>query len=151
MTKKNKIKIFTILLTLFIITSSMVVFSFSEKQDIKPSEYKIGISYEKAINGQKPFIMLFYTDWCSYCIKFMPKYKSISEKYNNKYNFVMIKADEKINAKITNKYTITSLPSLYIIDPTIDNRIFINQGIFESKEKIKEELDRYIRIKAMIK
>lgn len=151
MFSKKKIITFSIILIVFIITTSAVVWSFAPKADLKPSEYGVGVSYETAMNDKKPFVALFYADWCTYCMGFMPKYKVLSEAYKDKYNFVMIDGDNSVNSKIVQEYAITGFPTLYIIDPTIDNRIFINQALLDNVRGIRIELDRYLRIRAMVK
>ena len=107
------------------------------------------MSYNEAIKENKPFIIFFYTDWCSYCVKFAPKYKILTETYSDKYNFVKINADN--NEKLMYEYAVGSIPSLYIIDPSINNRIFISNTLYGDLKKIKTELDRYLRIRKMIK
>ena len=55
-----------------------------------PSDYKIGVSYEQALENKdaKPVLALFYVDWCGYCLRFMPKYKTVNTIYKNKYSVV---------------------------------------------------------------
>lgn len=146
--KKRLILIFTILA---IILTSAFVWAFSPKKNLAPSEYGIGISYESAIQKERPFIAMFYTDWCTYCKKFMPEYKILSEVYKDKYNFVMINAEDSANNKVVNDYAIGGFPTVYIIDPAIDNRVLINNTLYDNLTKLRIELDRYLRIRAMIK
>lgn len=148
---KNTVRIAIIILTIIIVATSAVVLAFSPKKDLKPSEYGIGISYEAAMRDKKPFVALFYDDWCSYCMKFMPKYKVLSEIYKDKYNFVTINVEEEKYQPVTMDYAIGSLPTVYIIDPTIDNRILINHALYHDLGKVRVELDRYLRIRSMIK
>ena len=148
---KNKLKIFGIILIVFILFSSAVVWSFAPKKNLKPSEYGIGITYKSAMQDKKPFVAMFYADWCTYCVRFMPKYKLLSEIYKDKYSFVMIDGDNPNNEKIANNYAISGFPTIYIVDPTIDNRILINNTLYDDLGKVRVELDRYLRIRAMIK
>jgi thiol-disulfide isomerase/thioredoxin len=139
-----------IILALFVIAlSTTLVFAITPKKKEKPSDYNIGIKYEQAIKNDKPAVVLFYTDWCTYCRGFMPMYESISTIYKDKYNFVMVNAEK--DKTLSRDYTINSLPTLYIIDPKIDNRVHLDNGIYGSKYLLQKELDRYLNVRARIK
>ena len=89
-----------------------------------PSEYHIGIKYEDALKSDKPMLTVFYVDWCGYCLRFMPKFKILSNIYKNKYNFVMLNVEEsKANTKLAEDIGIGGFPTVYIIDPKYDNRV----------------------------
>ena len=60
-----------------------------DKKEV-PSDYQIGISYEDAIKSDRPMIALFYVDWCGYCMRFMPKYKTIEKIYKKYANIAKI-------------------------------------------------------------
>lgn len=145
----RKIKIIGIVIAV-IFAMSTVVWSFSPKKNLKPSEYEIGVSYKQAVKDKKPMVVMFYADWCTYCIRFMPKYKILSEIYKGKYNFVMINADNSENKDVTEDYSIGGFPTIYIIDPSIDNRVLISNTIYDDLRAIRTELDRYLRVRAMI-
>ena len=136
-----------------VFVTSAITMAFSPKKNLKPSEYKIGTTYEIAMKDKKPFIAIFYSDFCGYCVKSIPKYLVIEDVYKDKYNIVMMNADNPSEAtmNVARDYAVTSLPSLYIIDPSIDNRVFISNGLYDDLRKIRVELDRYLRIRAMIK
>jgi len=147
---KKKILI-TAVIAIAIFITSAVVWAFSPKKNLKPSEYNIGTSYEFAIKDKKPSIVLFYADWCTYCMKVMPKYKLISEIYKGKYNFVMINVDDPKYVSVIKDFYLGGFPSIYIIDPKIDNRIFISNTLYGDLRKLRIEFDRYLRIRSMIK
>ncbi len=146
--KKNLI-IFALIMTIAL--TSVIALAFSPKKNLKPSEYNLGTTYEYAIKDKKPFIALFYADWCTYCIRFMPKYKILNEIYKDKYNFVMINIDNPRYEKVVKNYDLGGFPTMYIIDPSIDNRILISNTLYDDLTKTRIELDRYLRIRAMIK
>lgn len=148
---KKNLTIAGIVIAIIILTTSAVVWSFSPKKNLKPSEYNIGTNYETAVKDQKPFIALFYADWCTYCMRFMPKYKSIADIYKDKYNFVMINVDDKKYEGLIKDYAIGGFPTIYIVDPTIDNRVLISNTIYGDLKPLRVEFDRYLRIRAMIK
>ena len=147
---KKKILI-TAIIAIAIFITSAVVWAFSPKRNLKPSEYNIGTSYEFAIKDTKPSIVLFYADWCTYCMRFMPKYKLISEIYKGKYNFVMINVDDPKYVSVIKDFYLGGFPSIYIMDPKIDNRIFISNTLYGDLRKLRIEFDRYLRIRSMIK
>lgn len=147
---KNKIRITLIIIFVIVLASSAIVWSFSPKKELKPNEYAIGITYKQAMINRKPFMALFYTNWCSYCEHFMPKFDLLSRIYQDKYNFVMINVEDPANNAIVNDYAIGSFPTIYIIDPTIDNRILISNTLYGDLRRFREEMDRYLRIRALI-
>ena len=62
-----------------------VVYDLANKKHV-PSDYKIGVTYDEALKSDKPVLALFYVDWCGYCLRFMPKFKTISTIYKDKYS-----------------------------------------------------------------
>jgi thiol-disulfide isomerase/thioredoxin len=116
----------------------------------KPSEYNIGTTWEQAQKQDKPVLALFYADWCRYCIKFMPKYRLAHSLYKGKFNFVMLNVDEKSTEKLAQDYAISGFPTVYIIDPKYDNRVLLNNAIYMDLKKFRAELDRYLRIRAIL-
>jgi len=150
MNKKVLILISAIAL-IAVIATSAITMAFSPKKNLKPSEYGLGTTYELAVAEKKPFIAVFYSDWCSYCVQSMPKYETLADIYKGKYNFVMINTDDPIRFDLTRSFAVSSLPTIYIVDPSIDNRINLTPGIYSSLTALRVEFDRYLRIRAMIK
>lgn len=150
MSKKIIISLGIILAITFTSAVAFALTSPSKEQNNKPSDYKIGISYEDAISSNKPMLALFYVDWCGYCLKFMPKYKTLNSIYKNKYNIVMINAENPAYKKLAEDVSLGGFPTLYIIDPKYDNRVLLNNGIYQDLKKLRIELDRYLRIRQML-
>lgn len=148
--KKGLIITLITLVVMVVTASALVTWALTPKANLKPSDYNIGTTYELAMKADKPFIALFYADWCTYCKKFMPKYKILSEVYGNKYNFVMINVEEPKYEKVVRGYMISGFPTIYIIDPSIDNRILINNALYDNLFNIRTEFDRYLRVRGMI-
>ena len=140
-------KIVISLVAIFLSTSIVLAVTPLKKE--KPSDYKLGIKYEQALESDKPSIMLFYTDWCTYCRRFMPMYESVGNSYKGKYNLVMINVEK--NEELAQEYVVTGFPTMYIIDPKIDNRVHLDNGIYGSKTLLHKELDRYLNVRARIK
>ena len=132
-----------------VVLTSVAVYANIEK-NYKPSDYKIGIRYEDAITQDKPILVLFYMDWCGYCAKFMPKFRVVDSLYHDKFNVVMINADDPTYKDLANDVGLSGFPSLYIIDPKYDNRVFLSNGIYFDLKKLRVELDRFLRIRALL-
>lgn len=117
----------------------------------KPSDYKIGMTYEQALEKQdKPVLALFYVDWCGYCLRFMPKLKVMESLYGKKYNFVMLNAEDPANETLVRDASLQGYPTLYILDPKYDNQILLNNAIYYDLPKMKTELNRYLRIRKLL-
>lgn len=110
----------------------------------KPSQYKIGIPMDKAMKAKKPFVVLFYADWCPHCRAFMPKYQILSELYKDKYNFVMLNAEDQKNASYVNDYAIGAFPTVFTVDPKTGARSMINNTIYGSIDRMSAEFDRFL-------
>jgi thiol-disulfide isomerase/thioredoxin len=116
-----------------------------------PSEYKIGIKYEEALQSDKPMLAVFYVDWCTYCLKFMPKYKILSNLYKDKFNFVMINVEEnETTKKLAENVGLSGFPTVYILDPKYDNRVLMPNAFYQNLSRFREELDRFLRIRAIL-
>ena len=115
-----------------------------------PSEYKIGIKYEQALQSDKPMLAVFYVDWCGYCLRFMPKFNILSKLYKDKFNFVMVDVEDKENTSLANDLGIAGFPTVYILDPKYDNRVLLPNSIYQNLGKFRVELDRYLRIRGLL-
>lgn len=122
----------------------------NQEPTMKPSQYKIGIPYEKAMKAKKPVITLFYADWCHYCIKFMPTFQTLSKIYKNDYNFAKINVEDPNYQKLVKEIGITGFPTVFIIDPKYDNRVLLSNAIFGDLKSLRTELDRFLRIRKML-
>lgn len=121
---------------------------FVQKQ--KPSDYHVGIKYEQALESDKPMLALFYADWCGYCLKFMPKFETVSRLYKNDFNAVMLDVDRPENRELIEDVAIGGFPTLFIFDPKYDNRVMLSNGIYQDMKKLRVELDRFLRIRKML-
>lgn len=139
-----------LIISLFVIfMATSLVFAVTPKKKEKPSDYNLGIKYEQALKNDKPSILLFYTDWCTFCRRFMPMYESLGETYKGKYNLVMVNVEK--NQDLAAEYSVGGFPTVYIIDPKIDNRVHLDNGLYGSKYLLQKELDRYLNVRARIK
>lgn len=148
---KKKILI-TLGILVCLIATSVVGFAVTTMNAPKhPSEYKIGITYEEALQSDKPMLAVFYVDWCGYCLRFMPKFKILSKIYSDKYNFVMINVEADKNTRaLAEDVGIGGFPTVFILDPKYDNRILMSNSYYQNLKKFRVELDRYLRIRALL-
>ena len=136
----------------------------------KPSEYKIGIPYEQAMKTKKPTMVLFYADWCHYCIRFMPTYQTLSKIYKDDYNFSKVNVEDMMKhskelpktsqppvglfaetyEKLVKEIGITGFPTVYLIDSKYDNRVLLSNAIFGDMKQLRGELDRFLRIRKLL-
>jgi len=116
----------------------------------KPSEYKIGIEYNKAMKQDKPVLVLFYADWCHYCIKFMPIYQKLSEKYKDTMNFAKVNVEDKNYEKLVKNVGLTGYPTVFIMDPKYDNKILLSNALLGKVEDVSNEIDRFLRIRKIL-
>lgn len=135
-----------------LIATSLVGFAYTAMNQPKhPSEYKIGIQYEDALKSDKPMVAVFYVDWCGYCLKFMPKFKIISNLYKDKFNFVMVNVESTPKTKeLAEDVGISGFPTVYILDPKYDNRVLMSNSYYHNLKKFRVELDRYLRIRNLL-
>lgn len=122
----------------------------NQEPTMKPSQYKIGIDYDKAMKSKKPAVVLFYADWCHYCIKFMPTYQTLSKIYKDDYNFSKVNVEDEKYQKLVREIGITGFPTVFIIDPKYDNRVLLSNAIFGNLKSLRIELDRFLRIRTML-
>lgn len=146
---KKKIIIAISILLVTVLSSAVCLAlngSIMEKKN-KPSDYKIGVTYEEAVEAGKPVLALFYADWCGYCLKFMPKFKTINSLYKDKYSIVMLNAEDPQYKTLVEDVSLTGFPTLYILDPKYDNRVLLNNALYLNLGKLRGELDRYLRVR----
>ena len=64
-------------------------------QPKSPSDYHIGVTFDEAMNGEKPVIVLFYVNWCGFCQRFMPKFNTLSKHEMKASTAKLLKQDKK--------------------------------------------------------
>ena len=58
----------------------------------------------------------------------------------------MVKADEPTNKKIVEDFDISGYPSLFLVNPKNDNRVFVNQYLYSDRTKMEKEFGRFLRV-----
>ncbi len=122
----------------------------NQGQVLKPSQYKIGIEYNKAMKDQKPVIALFYADWCRFCIGFMPTYQSLSNIYKDDFNFTKVNVEDPKYESVVKDLRIMGYPTVYLLDPKYDNRVLLSNALLGDMRELRVELDRFIRIRELL-
>lgn len=136
-----------IVLAAIAVTSAMAMMP---RKTVKPSDYDKGLKYEAAAKLNKPILAFFYVDWCGYCQRFAPKLNLLHALYDSKYSIVMINCEAPENKKLSESYRVGGFPTIYIIDPKIDNRVHIENAYIGDIVSLKGELDRYIRVRKLM-
>jgi len=116
----------------------------------KPSDYKVGVTFNEAVASDKPMLVLFYADWCGYCLRFMPKFVILNTIYSSKYSVVMIDIEDMAYKSLVDSANLTGFPTLSVIDPKYDFRFTVNQGTYGDVSKLKVELDRYLKVRKLL-
>ena len=109
-----------------------------------PKHTRMGVSYTMALSQDKPMLLYFYVDWCSYCQKFKPKLKLIDAIYKNAYSIVLINCDDPLNKKLVESYYVSSYPTLYLYDKKLNLKLKVDSSRYDNLEFLKKELDKFI-------
>ncbi len=111
----------------------------------RPSDYKIGIPYEKASKDSKPALVLFYADWCHFCIDFMPKYEVLYNTFKSDMNFVKINVEDPKYKDLVQEYQIGGFPTVFLIDFSKGNKVLLDNSIFSDMGKLKGKVANFIK------
>ena len=104
----------------------------------------------EALKSNKPVVAMFYVDWCTYCRRFMPVFGIFSEMYKDKFSFAAINCEDPANEEILKNYSIWGYPTISIIDRKFDYEYATNPMITTSPEIFKQELDKYLKLRAKL-
>ena len=108
------------------------------------------IKYSDDISDEKPMIVMFYVDWCTYCRRFMPVFGELAKKHSDKYNFVVVNCDYPENRKMVEDFHISGFPTLFIIDKKLDHSFTMNMAGTSDKSILKEEMDKYLKFRERV-
>ncbi len=96
----------------------------------------------------KPMLVLFYVDWCSYCRRFMPIFGKFADKYKDKYSFVAINCDNPENKNMIKEFNIMGFPSVFVVDKKFDLKFTIQMASMLYESVLTDELDGYLKSRA---
>lgn len=155
MSKKSKIiLISSIVAVVLLIIIVAVGFNNNQERAFMASEFwenNIATSIQEAeqMDMSKPLVVLFHAQFCANCQKFMPIYKKLSKELANEYNFVMLDTQDPQNYPLV-VGNVFAVPTLYIFDIKIGNKINIPLQTIRTYGELKGEMDRYTRIRSFI-
>ncbi len=104
---------------------------------------------KQAIDITKPTLILFHASYCKTCHDFMPAFKQLTKDFDKKYNFMALDIQDPENYPIVIG-NVGGIPSLYIFDTEIGNKVHISLSGIRGYNELKEELNRYLRIRSFI-
>ena len=129
---------------------SAIPIDMRQEEPKRPSEYSVGMDYNKAMKSKKPVLVLFYADWCGYCVKFMPVFKQLAALYEEDMDFAKVNVEDAKYEKLVSEIGLTGYPTVFIIDPKYDNKVLLSNAYLRSAKTVGKELDRYIRIRKIL-
>jgi len=116
----------------------------------KPSDYEVGKDYNSVIRSSKPVFVLFYADWCRYCIRFMPIFEQAAEKYGEDMEFAKVNVEDKKYEKLVRDSRIGGFPTVMIIDKKYDNKVSIPNSYLSNIDDLSNEIDRFVKIRRLL-
>ena len=129
----KKILIILAVLLAVVTISDMTLYSSAKPESI-------GITYENAVKQDKSFILLFHSDDCYYCKKFMPSFEYLSKELADKYNFVVINTNNPKYTKLYSGYNVYAVPYLMILNPKEDKAEKIPSSMYANYPYLKDYL-----------
>lgn len=121
------------------------------KTNMRPSDYDIGLTFDKAKLQDKPILAVFYADWCTYCVKFMPRLDKVRNIYRDDINVVLIDVENPKNRTLVEEYKISGFPTVYIVDPKYDYSAHIDTPYLSTVDLLGKEVSKYINLRKLVK
>lgn len=160
MNKKKKIiiivtSIIGIAVLLFLVVFAGRVFIDKQNSKVLGARYFIqnkvltSLTQAENIDKSKPTVVLFHAPYCKTCHQFMPFFNQMSKDYGKDYNFMALNIQDPENYPLVIG-NVGGIPSLYIFDPAIGNKIHLSISAIRSYPELTAELDRYKRIRSFI-
>ena len=97
------------------------------------------------MKDDKPTILVFYVNWCTYCRRLMPKLASVNNQYKDSYNIVLIDCEDKKNVDLLNKYQVEYYPTLYFVNKKDKQETIIPSKYTQNLETFKLFLDKNLQ------
>lgn len=74
------------------------------------------VSYDVAMNSDRPTVLEFYANWCTTCQGMAPTMEKLDAEYGEKVNLVMFDIDDPQWVDIIQKYRVTGVPQFTFLD-----------------------------------
>ena len=88
------------------------------------------MTFNDIINGEKPVLVDFYTDWCGPCKMMNPILKDLKKNMGDAINIIKVDAEKNADAAI--KYNVRGVPTLILFK---DGQILWQQsGVVQAKQ-----------------
>ncbi|MDZ7682795.1 MAG: thioredoxin [Fodinibius sp.] len=88
------------------------------------------MTFNDIINGDKPVLVDFYTDWCGPCKMMGPILKELKNKMGDQLNIIKVDAEKNADAAI--KYNVRGVPTLILFK---DGQILWQQsGVMQANQ-----------------
>lgn len=129
----KKILIILAVVFAFLLITDKTLYSSSRAESI-------GISYENAVNSDKPFVLLFHSNNCYYCKRFMPSFENLSKELADSYNFVIINVNDSRYTQLYSGYNVYAVPDLMIVSPKTDKAEKIPSSMYSNYQYLKNYL-----------
>lgn len=121
-----------------------------QQPDKRPSDYAVGKDFNSVAKSGKPVFTLFYADWCRYCIKFMPVFEEIANKYGKEIEFAKVNVEDPKYKPLVDEHKISGFPTVIIIDKKYDNKVIVPNSSMGNIEDLSAEVERFVKIRRLL-
>ncbi|MBR1680655.1 hypothetical protein IJ707_02575 [bacterium] len=155
MEKKKLIIIISSIVAIILILTVVMIFVNKDNNNSAKIKHYIetqvttSMAEAQSLDNSKPMVIVFHAPYCSTCHQFMPAFNKLAKDYAKDFNFVALNIQEPQNYPLV-AGNVGGIPSLYIFDTSIGNKVHISLSAIRSYNELKAELDRYLRIRSYI-
>ncbi len=130
-------KIALVFLSVFILCCT----TYLVKAESAKSSHKY-LTYEQVIKQDKPAVILFESNNCSFCVQFAPIYKALSEEFQEKFAFGRVDVYKSKYEQLCENLNIETIPMIYVYNPRLQSFSPIPQ-YFYGKNSLRKILTEY--------
>lgn len=121
--KKVLLLIIPLLLVIIIYSSYILLNDIPKKSEVSLGDYvyaednsakDVNEMLKTSINGEKPVILMFYSQWCGSCRKIRPVYETVRDEYSDKAVFIDVDVDE--TPDLAGQFKVFFVPSLFALN-----------------------------------
>ena len=85
--------------------------------------------FQRAINANKPTVLLFYAPWCNACTTMKPIFETSAQKYNDKAQFIMLDVTKEQLKDPVDMFGIQGIPTICYKEVGLKNRQQFNNRL----------------------